>query len=303
MQTNLKSYIKNIVIFVLGYICLIALAFLYLKSKNYNETKFNLELMKENYPKNTIAAKVDKLEPSVTKNILYTDQRLVNTLYQTLKDIDILFNKVGIEYIIKSGTILGSVRNKGLIPWDDDADLTIMPEDVTKLKALEPSLKKLGYGFKYENYMYRIYDIKNCARHSKIWGDIDYPGVDIFVMQYNKDKNIIEYTEATNAKRFPNEWFYPSNYYPRKQYKFGPLDLYGPSNPHPYINRHFGRDWQSKAVVAPKHYNSPYYNTVVFDLSEEFNEAGVPDIELNDNSELIEQVLKSENPELLRNSD
>lgn len=44
-------------------------------------------------------------------------------LYEMLYVLDLVFTKFDIEYSLAFGSILGAIRNKGLIPWDDDIDL------------------------------------------------------------------------------------------------------------------------------------------------------------------------------------
>lgn len=50
-----------------------------------------------------------------------------------LKEWDIVLRKLDIPYFLHAGTLLGSVRHQGWIPWDDDVDVLIRRNDFDAL--------------------------------------------------------------------------------------------------------------------------------------------------------------------------
>ena len=88
-------------------------------------------------------------------------------------ELDILYylhelcEKNDIKYFIDFGTLLGAIRHKGFIPWDDDTDISLARDEFEKLynvlkKENHPHYKLISYretkGYPY-TYM-RVYDVR-----------------------------------------------------------------------------------------------------------------------------------------------
>lgn len=75
----------------------------------------------------------------------FEDQATISFARKKLKQLVELFNKHNIRYFADFGTLLGAVRDKDIIPWDDDIDLSILLEDYeTVLGFLENHLYLLN---------------------------------------------------------------------------------------------------------------------------------------------------------------
>ena len=62
-------------------------------------------------------------------------------LLETFKAFVQFCKENDIKYYAASGTMLGAVRHKGFIPWDDDIDVFLLPEDYEKLLSFKDNLK------------------------------------------------------------------------------------------------------------------------------------------------------------------
>ena len=70
------------------------------------------------------------------------------TELELLLEFDRICRKNGIRYTIIGGTLLGAVRHKGFVPWDDDADVALLRSDYDAfVKALDEDLDKERFYF------------------------------------------------------------------------------------------------------------------------------------------------------------
>ncbi|MCD7826893.1 MAG: LicD family protein [Clostridiaceae bacterium] len=59
-------------------------------------------------------------------------------LLEMLNVIDRICKECNISYVLFGGTLLGAIRHKGFIPWDNDVDIAMPREDFRRFQALAP---------------------------------------------------------------------------------------------------------------------------------------------------------------------
>ena len=78
----------------------------------------------------------------------YTTEQL-NKLHEIeidiLQEIERVCDELNIQYFANYGTLLGAVRHKGFIPWDDDIDISMLRIDYDRFIKEAPKLLKKGY--------------------------------------------------------------------------------------------------------------------------------------------------------------
>lgn len=57
-------------------------------------------------------------------------------LLETIKYFDMFCSKHNLKYCLMWGSLIGAVRNKGFVPWDDDMDVAMPRDDYEKLFEL-----------------------------------------------------------------------------------------------------------------------------------------------------------------------
>lgn len=207
----------------------------------------------------------------------YKDLKLINNLFK--KTIPLL-EKNNIEYWIHSGTLIGAIQNKGIIPWDDDIDISILDKDVDKLLNLKSELNSLNLDIIEAFFGYKIYDksgknidnksfkfpkknVKDIFLRSELFIDNSRPFIDIFITKNNN--NIIKYISKDAQKYWENDYFTTKELFPLKKYQFEDYYVFGPNNPYEYLNRAYP-DWKNKAIKTVNHITHKKIDKIEFDI-------------------------------------
>lgn len=118
-------------------------------------------------------------------------------MLELLKYVHKICTENDIKYTLESGTLLGAIREKGFIPWDDDCDISLVREEYEKLKKILKSSTLPEYVGVYSpdeqshflDFNLRLYykktqirfDEKSTTQYS---GVFSYPTLDIYVMDH-----------------------------------------------------------------------------------------------------------------------
>lgn len=102
---------------------------------------------------------------SVKAALPFEDNETLAFAQSVMRTLNRYFVSHNISACLDSGTLLGAVRNKGLIPWDDDIDLAVDKDNYERLQASLPELYKLlntNYDVKWNIVIITVNNIDCC---------------------------------------------------------------------------------------------------------------------------------------------
>ncbi len=112
-----------------------------------------------------------------------------------LQMFDDICRKNGIRYSLHGGTLLGCIRDKGCIPWDDDIDVSMTREEYKKLQKV---FEQTAFNDKF----YLDFTTNRCPQlwlkqegKQSVW-------LDIFVWDYISEKKIPQKLKITGLSFF-----------------------------------------------------------------------------------------------------
>ena len=130
---------------------------------------------------------------SETESLIGENSGNVRALQQIalaiVKEVVGLCSRHGLTYFMLGGTMLGAVRHKGFIPWDDDIDLGMPRKDYEQFLSIAPielpeRLRVVNYRNtpSYQYYITRVLDMNTKVEEERIGNDsrFTHASIDIF---------------------------------------------------------------------------------------------------------------------------
>lgn len=170
----------------------------------------------------------------------YCDKIYTDKLVKMAKTVFSILNKHNIRYWSIFGTLLGVVRHKGVIPWDDDIDIAFDVEELDKLYSLKDEFNKYGMILSKidtdKRIVYKLrYSKKDPELKKQLW-------IDLF--PYEKRQN---YWHRVKGQYTPIR---DTDLLPLQQSLFHGLSVNVPNNSNAVLDESYGDDWETNAVVS-----------------------------------------------------
>ncbi len=207
-----------------------------------------------------VTKKLKKINEVTLFNVdVLTDYDIIQDINKLIKETVQLFNKNNLTYWSTGGTLMGALRDKGAVPWDDDGDLCLMDYDLNKFLEMKQQFDKINIGMVIadNSKFYKLF-FKNGTNTSY---DFKIPFIDIF-FNIKEAENVYTKDLKTNSSLktgyFGNDYFKYKDLWPFKLYQYEDFQVNIPNNPFEYLNRAFPK-WQTMGKSS-NHIKNKYSN-------------------------------------------
>jgi phosphorylcholine metabolism protein LicD len=192
-----------------------------------------------------------------------TNAKVIKLLYQLMYDMHRLFEKHGISYWIIGGTALGAVRHRGIIPWDDDLDISVDKRDIPALLSLKNKLEECGYGITKFWLGYKIFYLNRPLMKGQ---KFSFPNLDIFPTEFYK--SVVRFSIKSVRDLWPKHYIDSQDLFPLRKYDFGDFKVWGAYSYKNLFNRGYGKNWNRIAYREYDHATDEEIEKVKVKLTE-----------------------------------
>lgn len=203
--------------------------------------------------------------PKTDAVFVKTSPEKIDHLYDIIQEFSEAAAEIGLDYRMNSGTALGAIRNKGIIPHDDDGDFVILKSEKEKVEkaAKDGVFQKRGLEVQFypgmENFEIRFTKEERIKR-----GYADAADLDLFLVERAKvieDGQVAErivYSSPFFADHFPHDYFTAEEWDKSVEWVFGPgakIRIRGVTEEamKHYVQRAYGDDCLTCGLMTHSH--------------------------------------------------
>ncbi len=188
--------------------------------KELTDIKFMLSIMMDHYWESP-----EKARPAIGGN-----RQKQLALLQILTDLCKVLDKHKINYWLDYGTLLGAVRHKGFIPWDDDIDIGALKTDSDKIIDIVKTELDDNYD------IYTTGERDKYLKCERYYGE-NRVSIDIFLYKNNNSK--MEATFYADGIVYNNP-FPEDAIFPLKKMMFENQEFFIPNKYDLYLKKNYG---------------------------------------------------------------
>ena len=193
-------------------------------------------------------------------------KKQANGLYRTMKDLHDILTSNDVAYWVTGGSLIGAVRHRGIVPWDDDGDVCIMINHVNKFRDLVPLFERKNYSLtenpEEDGDRRECEDKPNTCTWYLSPNTSDALGVDIFVME--RVGPLVTYSDPywRTAENGGLSCYFLYRYiFPLVPVRFGNFWVMTPFNAIEHLNQCYGTDWNSMSQRLFDHRSGEWINS------------------------------------------
>lgn len=164
-----------------------------------------------------------------------------------IKNTQKLTKDQNIELVPNTSSLLGLVRHKGFIPWDNYVSICIDKKYFTVLLNLKDELAKRNIGILKHGQFIKLYSLDGEKIKGVEW---TWPFIDISSYEEKDGYIFISDSSSKNLK------INLSDFFPLRSNLFEGIPMSLPNNPDAIIEKIYGKDWEETCISSSVDYRN-----------------------------------------------
>lgn len=185
------------------------------------------------------------------------DERHLDAMKRCLKEIATLLNEAHIPWWIDCGSCLGALRYGGVIPWDNDIDISVLITDFENVRRVLHGLDRVRYLV--QDWSTRDVPDSFFKIYIRETGQL----VDIYFYEINAENQEIRYIFSLETNIFFPAWWkererkftIPTSFdvvFPLKKALFDGVEVFVPNDTVKFLQRYYGENLNPAKIYDEK---------------------------------------------------